>query len=151
MNHYHLLDWKLRLDRSVKRFGQTRYHSKEISLSRILIALNTWECVKMTVLHEIAHALCDWNVGHSNKWREACLAIGGDGRATYDTVSNGERRTVIVPEYRYHFICYNHGLLCKVVRRPQNNHLCRKCGLRLQIKDSKTGEDVVIRPISIIG
>jgi predicted SprT family Zn-dependent metalloprotease len=146
MDHYHLTDWKLEFDRSVKRFGLTSYNYKTISLSKTLTSLNTWDCVKITVLHEIAHALAGSLAGHSKVWRDICLAIGGDGLARYSANSSTTQRQVVIPEYRYQFICQTHGIVSKAARRPRSNYMCRRCRTRLEVKDTQTGQTINNRP-----
>lgn len=70
-------------DRSTRRKGQCRRDVGEIGVSRPIAKLNTFECMMLTVTHEIAHALTPR--GHNEVWRAKCLAIGGDGKQYYDT------------------------------------------------------------------
>ena len=49
--------WRFTFDNAVRRFGVCRYHNGTISLSRVLVKLNTDAEVRATILHEIAHAL----------------------------------------------------------------------------------------------
>ena len=56
-------DWQFKFDNSKRRFGQCVYGRKYglpyhmIKLSKPLVALNSEEQVRDTILHEIAHAL----------------------------------------------------------------------------------------------
>jgi predicted SprT family Zn-dependent metalloprotease len=151
MDHYHLTDWNLEFDRSVKRFGITKYNFKTIGLSKTLISLNTWDCVKITVLHEIAHALAGSLAGHSKFWQDICLAIGGDGEARYSANFSTTERQVIIPEYRYQFICPTHGVISKALRKPRISYMCRRCRTTLAVKDTRTGQTINSRPVYLYG
>lgn len=71
-------------DRSLRRKGQYRPRECQIGISKPLAELNTIECMLLTVVHEIAHAL---NPGenHSRIWKDSCISLGGDGRPTYSS------------------------------------------------------------------
>lgn len=74
------LGWKFKFDRAVKRVGLCTYSTKTISISAALLPNLTEHQVRMTLLHEIAHAHCGPRAGHGPVWRRMCLAIGGDGK-----------------------------------------------------------------------
>lgn len=80
--------WTAKLDDARKRFGVCRMTSREISLSRPLIHLNSEEEVHDTILHEIAHALA-WirfleNCGHDERWKRICREIGAKPERCFD-------------------------------------------------------------------
>lgn len=62
------------------------YFDFKITISYPLASINTWERVRLTVLHEIAHARTAGH-GHDAVWRRECLALGGDGRRCYDSTN----------------------------------------------------------------
>lgn len=75
----HGLDgWSFAFDRAVRRAGSCRYDTRRITLSRALTELHSYDEVRDTILHEIAHALTPGEA-HSAKWRAVALAIGGTG------------------------------------------------------------------------
>lgn len=53
--------------------------SSVIYISYPYAVQNTWELVRKTVLHEIAHAIRPWH-NHDKLWEYTCISIGGDGR-----------------------------------------------------------------------
>ena len=80
--------WKGELDRARRRFGVCRMSDRVISLSRVLVELNSEDEVRDTILHEIAHALA-WeryreNCGHDARWKEICVEIGARPERCYD-------------------------------------------------------------------
>lgn len=91
MEEHHLLvdGWRFEFDNARRRFGLTSFQSKTISLSQFLTAVNSYEKVKNTILHEIAHALVGKGVGHSSEWRATAFSIGCDGKRCYgsETIS----------------------------------------------------------------
>jgi len=70
---------------------------KAIGLSRFLVVLNDEQQVKLTMLHEIAHALVGYNHGHDRVWKLKVMEIGGNPSRT-----NG---TAVMPKGRYKGTC----------------------------------------------
>ena len=62
--------------RAVRRYGQCRYGSKEIGVTKKLASINTIEETKDVVLHEIAHALAGSGHGHDYVWKGWCRKVG---------------------------------------------------------------------------
>jgi hypothetical protein len=81
--------WQGELDNAERRFGVCRPSQKTISLSRILVAKNSDEEVRDTILHEIAHALAaietGENCGHDHRWQAICRRIGARPERCYDS------------------------------------------------------------------
>lgn len=78
-------DWKFEWSRSVMNFGQAKctwrrgvYH-QIINLSKPLTEIRPESEVRMTILHEIAHALVGLEHNHDKVWKAKCLEIGGNG------------------------------------------------------------------------
>ena len=71
MDRHGLTSWHFKFDNARVRFGSCNYGTRTISISRHLTALNTWENVANTVLHEIAPALAGVRVtdGHGSSTR----------------------------------------------------------------------------------
>lgn len=127
MARHGLNDWHFRFTHSLARFGQCSYSKKTISLSKHLTLLNDESLVRNTILHEIAHALVGHKAAHGPAWRAQALAIGCDGRRTYnDNVAAPPRNTVgVCPgclreirRYRrralYCLPCHNAGRPCRI-------------------------------------
>jgi predicted SprT family Zn-dependent metalloprotease len=75
--------WTFELDEAKRRFGLCSYQRKVISLSRVLIELNTLAQVKDTILHEVAHALAGPMAKHGRLWQVQALAIGARPERCY--------------------------------------------------------------------
>ena len=114
--------------RSLHNVGSCSYksHNNEywnfiIYISWPIASCNTWEVIKKTVIHEIAHANTP-NHGHDAIWKRECLRLGGDGkRLSKPTTLGGD---VVVP-YKWEGICPTCN--CKFYRnRKENGYHCRR-------------------------
>ena len=74
--------------RLTSAFGRYKYHRlssyKVVELSTKLVEINDEERVRLTILHEVAHALTEGH-GHDNVWKAKLLEIGGDGKRCYSS------------------------------------------------------------------
>lgn len=110
--------WKFQFDKSTRRFGYCNYRKRVVSVSYKLTELNEEKDVRNTILHEIAHALVDFNSGHGPVWKAKHREIGGDGERLYKNHVNR-------PEPRYTATCQN----CKRVYRKQRIRRLAQHGL----------------------
>ena len=108
---------------SYKRDRRTgKYYDFVITISHPLASRNTWEVVKRTVLHEIAHARTAGH-HHDKVWQRECLAIGGDGKRCY-TPDRCGGDVVSVP-YKYIGVCPCCGKKFPRNRRTNGYHCNR--------------------------
>ena len=111
-------------NRLTSAFGRYRYsmlYGRKIELSTKLVAINDEDRVKLTILHEIAHALTEGH-GHDRVWKAKLLEIGGDGKRCYsreDTNTIERKRTL------YQAFCQEHGDRGRFYRRV--NRACGSC------------------------
>ena len=75
MDKHDLNSWGFYMDNAKRRFGCCHYNTRSISLSKELVQANSEDRVKMTILHEIAHALVGHGNGHNRIWKNKCLEI----------------------------------------------------------------------------
>ncbi len=124
MAQHGLSEWTFRITHSLTRFGQCSYRKKQITLSKHLTEMNDEALVRNTILHEIAHALAGHKAAHGPAWRAQALAIGCDGRRTYDdSVAAPPRNTIgVCPgclrEIRRHRRRALHCIACHSAGRP---------------------------------
>lgn len=104
--HLNTDTWRFEWDNSKRRFGVCKYRrllgsviGGVIGLSRHLVALNSEEQVRDTILHEIAHALTPNDKGHGWEWKQMCIKIGAKPERCYKTSE------VTQPEMRYKAEC----------------------------------------------
>lgn len=68
--------WSFEWDNAKTRFGCCRYSRKLITMSSILVELNSELEVRDTILHEIAHALVGPAHWHNDIWKAKAAQIG---------------------------------------------------------------------------
>lgn len=120
--YHHLgMDWNFRFDSSVSRCGCCTYSLQLIALSEGYVQCNSWNEVKDTVLHEIAHALTGPGHGHDKVWKERCREIGANPCRVAS-------KTIAMPPKQYVAICKNCGhsyYRCRIPRKK--SYSCGKC------------------------
>jgi len=90
MEKWGVSDWNFVWDnKAVQRYGQCRYGSKEIGISKKLASINSLEETKDTVLHEIAHALTGPGHGHDRLWKQKCVLVGARPERCYTPEDSG--------------------------------------------------------------
>jgi len=114
MNDHGLGHWIFTLDRSKRRFGQSRPRSCTISMSEHLIRLNDRAAVLDVVLHEIAHALVGAGHGHDHVWKAKCREVGANPERYYDSTA------VATPPGKWLAVCENCGPTGSRHRRPNS-------------------------------
>lgn len=88
-----LKSWKFEFDdNAVARFGRCSYHTKTISLSKILVQRHSENKVYEIILHEVAHALTPGHK-HDEVWRAKCIQLGGNGERCWDTHGQEHNQT----------------------------------------------------------
>ena len=78
--------WKFNWNNRKKSLGVCSYNKETIFLSKPVFSLSensTFEKVRNTVLHEIAHALTPGN-HHGKTWKRTLIQMGGDGNRLAD-------------------------------------------------------------------
>lgn len=76
MRQHGLVDWTFEFDRAKARLGCCRHGARKITIAEFYARNNPIEHVRDTILHEIAHALCDPQEGHGPAWRAKAAAVG---------------------------------------------------------------------------
>lgn len=95
--------WGFRLTRHKLLLGRcvhNRYNGGTIELSKNYLHLS-YEEIRDTLLHEIAHALCGPGVGHTIEWKRMCIKIGAKPNPRADLKENDN------PEFKWTGICPN--------------------------------------------
>lgn len=113
-----------------KRFGSCayskmhgRYYGFRIAISKPLAMNNTWEVVRKTVVHEIAHANTAGH-HHDEVWRAECIRLGGDGERCYTPTKRGGDVNTL--PYKYVGTCPNCGQKFFRNRRVNGYHCDRR-------------------------
>lgn len=95
------LGWTFEFDKARRRFGCTHFHTKTISVSKVLTELNDEKAVHDTILHEIAHAIAGYDAGHGYQWKSVARVLGCSAERTYSS------KQVVTPPKRWKGICPN--------------------------------------------
>ncbi|KRD08599.1 hypothetical protein ASE48_08525 [Mycobacterium sp. Root265] len=77
-----LVGWTLVFDNAKKRAGQCNYRAKTVSLSRYLMATRSADETRMTLTHEVAHALTPGH-HHDAVWQRKHRELGGNGHRCF--------------------------------------------------------------------
>lgn len=112
--------WHFKFDNAKRRFGCCKYGSKQITLSKHLVELNSEAQVRNTILHEIAHALTPGQ-HHNHVWKRKAREIGCTGDRCYSSVE------VETPEAMYIAVCQGCGFTHKRHKKP-NTRRRSSCG-----------------------
>ena len=80
MHHHGLRGWTFKFDNAKTRFGRCCHSTRTISLSKHWAEARSVELSRITILHEIAHALVGPGAGHGPVWvaKARELGIAGD-------------------------------------------------------------------------
>ena len=114
-------DWTFELDNALQRFGCCNWRKKRITMSKALIELNTWERVKQTLLHEIAHALTPGH-HHDKVWRAKAKELGHTGNRCYSLANTNTQG------YRYMQYCKICDIVCgRKLRMSYSFSSCGNC------------------------
>ena len=114
------IGWTFRFDNAKVRFGLCNYRRKIISMSRNIASINDEKHVRLTILHEIAHALVGSGNGHNAKWRAMARKLGHSGSRTY-------HQSVTVPTKEWMITCPKCKFADTRTRRMRKALACRWC------------------------
>lgn len=113
--------------------------SRQLRLSKYLVALNDRPEVLDTILHEIAHIKAGLNNGHNHIWKKWCRTVGARPQRCYDV---GQVNVVAA---KYLIVCKAcDNVIGQRMRRMRDikRRYCKKCGpqsmgkLELRINNS---------------
>lgn len=130
MDNHGLLEVRAEMNpRLTTVFGRYRYsmlYGRKIELSTKLVEINDEQRVRLTILHEIAHALTEGH-GHDRVWQAKLLEIGGDGKRCYSSSdTNTIERTRVKKIYQ--LVCVDCEYKGGRYYRRMNNYRHRGCG-----------------------
>ena len=74
--HLDMNVWQFGFDSAKRRAGLCNYSESLITVSRYLVDIHTVDETMQVVLHEIAHALCGKEAGHTKVWLKVAKQIG---------------------------------------------------------------------------
>ena len=126
--------WTFKWDTAKRRGGACHYRTKDISMSKYLVAMWPESEVTETLLHEVAHALAGSAAGHGRAWQIIARSIGSTGARTHSNE---------VVQGRYVAICDHCGVEAHRAHRmspamKQGRHLHAKCRKPVRWVDTGT-------------
>lgn len=132
------LAWSFKFDTAKRRNGSCHYGKRTITLSRYFVELNDEVEVRLTILHEIAHALTPGH-HHDAVWKAKCAELGGVPVTCFDSASS--TRNVVKVEGKWRAVCPN----CKSVfhrhrKVREGVRWCKACGRALGILTFRLNE-----------
>lgn len=115
--------------KSIRSIGRCQHTTKEIQLSRQMVAAliksGINEKVKDTILHEIAHAIARIHYGkgvaHDHRWETIARQIGCSANARFFSAD------LKFIKSKYTLICDNCGAESPRSRLPKRKHSCGIC------------------------
>lgn len=116
--------------KSVRVFGRCNIKKKIIYLSVDItrINLHNVEAIRITLLHEIAHAIefeLYGKIGHGKTFKQINKAIGGNGK-THFFFNDGEL-DIQRPLYKYHLTCPACSYVYHKMRLTRQAKSCSRC------------------------
>lgn len=131
MTKHKLIDkyWTFKFSNTKRILGQCDTTRKDILLSHSFVMLN-WENnrerVRLTILHEIAHAITFHVFGrrvksHGKEWKLICAQIGGEPTAR----CSSDKVTTV--QGKYHYKCPKCGKDTYKHKRLRVEHACGNC------------------------
>lgn len=125
--------WSFGFDHAKRRFGNTDFKNKEITLSKTLIGEGLpREEIEDTLRHEIAHVLDYINRGtsdHGPKWKRWARRCGADPTRA------GQLPEKYMPDYRWWLVCPECDKAVKgYYRKPKLNKYHPRCGTDLELE-----------------
>ena len=113
--------WSFAFNRRKRSLGYCWYSEQTIELSWYFAERNSWDAIRDTLLHEIAHALVGPGHGHGPIWKAKAVQIGAKPERLGEAV---------MPPGRWQAQCRQCGGLHHRHRKPKwmRGWFCRHCG-----------------------
>jgi len=116
--------WGFRMTRHKLLLGRcvhNRYNGGTIELSKNYLHLS-YEEIRDTLLHEIAHALCGPGEGHGAAWKRMCIKIGAKPNPRADLREKDN------PEFKWTGLCpSNHKIQRHALTEKGRRMACGQC------------------------
>lgn len=132
MQRLKLEGWSVKIGSKRSEYGSACFVNKVIEISLPCANLSNDEGLRETILHEIAHALCDKNVHHGKKWKDTYRKIGGNPEYVDKQVNTDN---FYIWEVRCPEFCMEYNGALKRKRAE-----CRKCGKDIEYRSVKKPE-----------
>lgn len=121
-----LRGWTVKVSRGRRTIGLCSYLDKTIYISKYHLDNDSYDDVRDTIIHEVAHALNPRD-GHGAEWRKTSISLGGTGNQYHTHASSYPSKWTTT--------CIN-GHKPKIFRWNKDTIYNCKCGALLYIKRS---------------
>jgi predicted SprT family Zn-dependent metalloprotease len=133
MVQHRIADWTFKWNRNKHFLGICKYDARRIELSEVYVSMNSFDHVRDTILHEIAHALAGPEAKHGPLWKATAMRLGAHPKSCAGDA--------VMPKGRWQALCKTCGREFSKHRKPKRvrSHYCRRCGPdsgRLWFRDS---------------
>ena len=126
--------WRFRFETATSRAGICRYNTRTIALSVSFALRASWDDIRDTLLHEVAHAMVGPGHGHDAVWQTAARRIGCTANRC-STVTHSLKRWIgECPRCRDRW--FRQRLTAKVRQRS----ICPRCRSRIAWRINAHGE-----------
>lgn len=132
MRRVNLKGWSVKVGSKRTEYGSAQHKSRIIEISLPCANSGSDENLRETILHEIAHALCDAKENHGKQWKKTYRSIGGN--PDYVDTQN-DTDDFYVWEVRCPNACYNYRGALKRKRSE-----CPLCGKDIEYRSVKNPE-----------
>lgn len=79
-----LVGWTFTLTNARRSAGVCKYNTRQIGISKALMAQRSYDDTMMTITHEIAHAIVGYKHGHDRVWAAKHRELGGNGQRCFE-------------------------------------------------------------------
>lgn len=102
--YQHIDGWRFKWNNRKQAYGVCSYRTRTIQLSKFLTALQDYDDVKDTVLHELAHALAGGRAGHGPVWKAWCLKLGANPQRCTEMPEEQKKEAARLAKYQIVYV-----------------------------------------------
>jgi predicted SprT family Zn-dependent metalloprotease len=114
---HNLPQWSFQFDWAHTRTGVCFHNIKTIGVSVRYCMKYSLDEVRLTILHEIAHAIAGYKHQHDDTWREISYQIGATGKRTHHKQFSAPKYIRFCPNLHW----------VSIAQRRMRNRICREC------------------------
>ncbi len=126
--------WRFRFETATGRAGICRYTARTIALSVSFVLRASWDDIRDTLLHEIAHAIVGPGHGHDALWQTTARRIGCTAKRC-STVTHSLKRWIGECAR-----CRGRWFRQRLTARVRQRAICPRCRSRIAWRINAHGE-----------
>ena len=126
--------WRFRFEIATSRAGICRYTTRTIALSVSFVLRASWDDIRDTLLHEVAHAIVGPGHGHDAVWQTAARRLGCTAKRC-STVTHSLKRWIgQCPR------CRDRWFRQRLTAKLRQRSICPRCRSRIAWRINANGE-----------